>query len=204
LEDAVALWLATEFLGESTPARAPTPWRALCFLAPTMISSWFLMKRAHLTSLRYARTILKPHRPLTPARVDLMTAIARAPGAYLPQAVLTRNLGLHHSTVSKMLKRMEELDLVMREIDRDDERIWLVCLTARGEALLREAQQNNIDDGMAELLVDIAVAPHRRGAPAKSEVRRTNGVLRRYAVTLYDTAIALYAPSPPLPASIAA
>jgi DNA-binding MarR family transcriptional regulator len=169
-----------------------------------MITSWFLMKRAHLTSLRYARTILKPHRPLTPARLDLMTAIAREPHGVIRQAALTRNLGLHHSTVSKMLKRMEELDLVFREIDRDDARIWHVALTTRGEELLREAHVGNVDDGMAELLVDIAIAPHRRGTPAKSEIRRTNGVLRRYAVTLHDTAIALYAPTPPLPASIAA
>ena len=76
-----------------------------------MIASWFLMKRGHLTSLRYARRILKPHPPLTPARLDLMTAVARAPSGFIRQAVLTRNLGLHHSTVSKMLKRLDELDL---------------------------------------------------------------------------------------------
>ncbi len=168
-----------------------------------MHPTFFLMKRAHLTSLHYGRVLLRAHPPLTPARLDLMTAVQREPHGYIGQAALTRNLGLHHSTVSKMLKRLEELRLVEREIDRDDNRIWLVVLTRRGKALLREAYQGGAGDGMVELLVDCAIAPHKRGAPAHPEVRRANGVLRRYAVVLGDTAVPLYA-GPPLPASIAA
>jgi DNA-binding MarR family transcriptional regulator len=167
-----------------------------------MHRTYFVIKRAHLTFMRYGRAILRIHEPLTPARLDLLSAVDQESGGHIPQGSLTRNLGLHHSTVSKMLTRLAELDLVRRTVNERDQRVRLVSLTARGRALLREAQTGNASDGMAELLVDSAIAPHRHGLPAGAEVRRTNGVLRRYSAILGDTAIALY--PPPLPVAIAA
>jgi DNA-binding MarR family transcriptional regulator len=152
----------------------------------------FSLKRGHLTSLRYSRKILRPHEPLTPARYDLMIAVARAPGARVLQRNLISDLGLHPSTVSKMLTRMEELGLVQRSIDERDGRRRVVTLASQGVLLLQAATAFSVGD--IEVVVDSAVAPCRLDSV---EVHRLNRVLRRYAWNLRDTAVALYEGPPP-------
>jgi hypothetical protein len=72
-----------------------------------------------------------------------------------------------------------------------------------GEELLSEANRGKAADGMAELLVDTALAPPHRPL-ARAEVRRTNAILRRYAATLRDTSIELYARGAPPQVLVAA
>jgi DNA-binding MarR family transcriptional regulator len=168
-----------------------------------MLPTWFLFKRAHLTTLIYGRAILRSHTPLTPARYDVLTAIHRDARGFILQAELTRDLGLHHSTVSKMLTRLEELGLVARDTHPTDDRAWRVRLTGAGRELLHQANDGNAADGMAELLVESGLARDGQGFSAAAEVHRTNLTLRRYAVTLWDTSIPLYPLVPPVPVHLA-
>jgi len=70
---------------------------------------FFRAKRVHLRSVACAKRIYREWE-LTPARLDILFIVSRA--GHVLQRDLWKELGLHRSTVSKMLKRMRELDLV--------------------------------------------------------------------------------------------
>ena len=164
-----------------------------------MHPTFFRLKRAHQSSLRIARKIIRAHAlaPVTPARFDLLYVVHQASHNFIAQKELTHRLGLHASTVSKMLTRLHELGLAYREYDPDDGRQRDVYLTAEGRRLIRRAIEEALAGGHATLAVDIAIAPldwwdARR---CLKKIRRTNGTLRRYALAFYDTADPLYAPA---------
>jgi DNA-binding MarR family transcriptional regulator len=78
---------------------------------------------------------------MTPARFDLLCilrrAVMNAPGwkrldAARSQADLCKDLGLHRSTVSKMLLRLEEMGWIRRDRDSADRRTFAVGLTETG------------------------------------------------------------------------
>jgi DNA-binding MarR family transcriptional regulator len=58
-----------------------------------------------------------------------------------PQSELIAALGIDHSTVSKMLQRMEATGLVERSASPRDQRATLVRLTAAGRRLRREIER---------------------------------------------------------------
>ena len=159
---------------------------------PAMHTTAFSLKRGHLTTLRYSRRILRRYDPLTPARYDLMTAVARSPGTRILQGQLILDLGLHPSTVSKMLTRMDELGLTHRSVDQEDARRRVVALTPKGELLLQAATMLSARD--IDIVIESGVDPND---PSGRQVRRLNRTLRGYAWNLRDTAVALYEGSPP-------
>lgn len=57
-----------------------------------------------------------------------------------PQADLTSALGIEPSTVTKMLQRLEQNNLVHRRRPPENQRIVIVSLTERGRALRAEVQ----------------------------------------------------------------
>ena len=90
---------------------------------------------------------------MTPARYDIMHAIAERfwwerpagkrsmPNATMPMGDLIRLLGLHPSTVSKMIKRMKVLKLVTTKRRENDERQVLISFAEAGWAAFREARK---------------------------------------------------------------
>jgi DNA-binding MarR family transcriptional regulator len=110
----------------------------------------FQVKRAHLSILAAGRAALRKlgkRSEMTPARFDLLFAIRQVNiglniHGYAPvwghrclglkQNELTRRLGVSRKTVSKMLKRLEQMGWIEREVPADDRRTKYVSLTALG------------------------------------------------------------------------
>ena len=164
-----------------------------------MHPTFFRMKRAHHSSLRVGRAMLRDAglEPLTPARFDLLYVVHQASHGFIPQKELTQRLGLHPSTVSKMLTRLEELGLAFREYSPDDGRERDVYLTRAGRELIERAISDVFGQGYPVLVVDRCIAPLHWWNSLKClrRIRRANGTLRRYALALHDTAAPLYAPA---------
>jgi DNA-binding MarR family transcriptional regulator len=96
-----------------------------------MHAAFFGLKRAYWGSLRVTRKKLT-EMGLTAARFDLLYMLWESPKAPRRQRNLTRALGVTAPVVSRMLKSLRELGLVVRERDRLDRRGWVVSLTEEG------------------------------------------------------------------------
>jgi DNA-binding MarR family transcriptional regulator len=186
-------WIAV-FRPKNLPVPLPVTRHAECSLTRTMHATLFRLKRAHLSSLRIARQILRKHPPLTPARLDLLVIVHLSPHRFVDQGALTHQLGLHPSTVSKMLKRLDELGLTERHPVEHDCRKREVYLTTRGREIVEEAMETILSSGIIDLAVDCALGPRHvsNARYCRRQILRANRTLRRYARALSDTAIALY------------
>jgi DNA-binding MarR family transcriptional regulator len=107
----------------------------------------FGTKRAFHGALRVMRKPLLSM-GLTAARFDLMSALAfchgveRRYGVPMLQSELRRTLGVSASVVSRMLRSLEALGLVVRRrLEFCDRRQREVSLTERGLACIREARR---------------------------------------------------------------
>jgi DNA-binding MarR family transcriptional regulator len=121
----------------------------------------FGFKRAHWSAVRVGKLVLADVDGMTPARFDLLYLIRRVPldeplmSPGLTQDALWRALGVHPSTVSKMLAKLLDMGWVSRSRYSLDRRTWLIRLTDlglrkiwqtmrilfRGRALLRAYEQ---------------------------------------------------------------
>ncbi len=90
----------------------------------------FSLKRAHLRTLALVRPWLHDT-PITPARFDLLYAL-RGMNCRVAQSALTRAVGLAAPTVSRTLRRLEELGLIRRARVMHDKRMNLVEFTSAG------------------------------------------------------------------------
>src|SRR5262245_57183502 len=83
----------------------------------------FTTKRAHLGGVAFGKRVVKKVHGMTPARYDLMYLIRTTNGRcvthgcayFVRQDKLTAQLGLHPSTVSKMIRRLIELGWLEKE-----------------------------------------------------------------------------------------
>jgi DNA-binding MarR family transcriptional regulator len=91
----------------------------------------FAAKRMHLRVVHFGRKILEPY-GLTPARFDMLYAIEKNRNRCIMQRDLPPLLGLSRSTVSKMLKLLEELGLIVRTKTRKSGEMKLVVITQDG------------------------------------------------------------------------
>src|SRR5882757_5085939 len=95
--------------------------------ALAMDKIFFGLKRAYYGTLRVTRRSLA-RIGLTAARFDLLYILEKA-GGQMPQREIQRALGVAGSTVSRMLRSLEDLGLVLREIMLEDHRRTWVELT---------------------------------------------------------------------------
>jgi DNA-binding MarR family transcriptional regulator len=103
-----------------------------------MDSIFFGLKRGHWVAVRCGKEMLEPYASfgVTPARFDLMYALQ---GTGMRQSALQRVLGVARSTVSRMLRSMEQRGLVERgHVDNKSLMVWLSDI---GRALLRSAMK---------------------------------------------------------------
>ena len=98
----------------------------------------FRLKRAHQASLRISRQIASRY-ALTPARYDLLYMIWKS--YFAPkQSKIRAALGVARSTVSRMLKSLEELGIVRRTKSDGDRRTRRVELTPEGRSQFLKLQ----------------------------------------------------------------
>ena len=124
-----------------------------------MHTVFFGLKRAFHGTLRVTRGALATF-GLTPARFDMLYVVAKE-GSSLMQRDLQRALGVAAATVSRMLRSLEKLGLVEREVLEEDRRCRNVKLTKAGRRCVLRAVRWLIRSGNIQLMVDSALSPDR-------------------------------------------
>jgi DNA-binding MarR family transcriptional regulator len=119
---------------------------------------FFGLKRAFHATLRFGRRALTAM-GLTAARFDLLYALYAGSGEMgVMQSRLRRILGVSAPVVSRMLKSLEALGLVVRERAPNDTRQRRVDLTAQGRARIGHAIRRMVRSGYVQLALDSALA----------------------------------------------
>jgi DNA-binding MarR family transcriptional regulator len=118
----------------------------------------FGVKRAFYATLNITRPALADF-GLTPARYDVLYAIADADSQHgvCPQRNLWKVFGVARSTMSKLLRSLEELGLVRRERWSIDRRQRYVSLTAAGRSRLQRAHHWLVLENHIPLAVESAL-----------------------------------------------
>lgn len=107
------------------------------------------------------------------AQIWALAALRDAPG--LKVSELAQAMGIHTSTASNLLDKIEQAGLLRRERSHTDQRVVRLYLTAAGEARLAEAPQPTTgilchaldqlpDDMLSRLNEDLAALIGRMGA----------------------------------------
>jgi len=105
-----------------------------------MHSLFFDTKRAHRATLKFINPLLaRVETGLTQARYDVMHALGFQKSR-IKQSDLWKLLGVHASTMSKLLHALLELGLVDRR-RLLDARQWWIALTERGRGVLARARR---------------------------------------------------------------
>jgi len=124
--------------------------------ADGMNEIFFGLKRAYHGVLRITRWPLACH-GLTAARFDLMQVLTLHPNGWW-QSKLRRKLGVSATTVSRMVRSLEQLGLLRRKRDQDEKRQLLLTLTRLGRRTIRIAYDSFVERKAAQLAVDSALA----------------------------------------------
>ncbi len=115
----------------------------------------FAIKRAHLRTVHALRALAVPF-GLTPARFDLMYLVHTGKPHGVRQRGLHERLGLASATVSKMLKRLEELGLLERRTHHADRRKKIVQLSREGTKRMRRVVRRVLKLGLVRDAFDCA------------------------------------------------
>ena len=115
---------------------------------------------------------------MTPARLDLMFFVHTQSGLGIAQRDLRRGLGVSAPTVSRMLRSLETLGLVVRTPVSVDRRQRWVQLTALGHALVRRARKRLLRRTVPRWVATL-VAPRGPAFPAMEAVDDILGRMRR-------------------------
>ncbi len=138
---------------------------------------FFTIKRAYYATLKLTRRALAAM-GLTAARYDLLDALYKLGTRTVSlQSQLRRALGVARSTISRMMRSLEQLGLVTR---RRDGRDCIVALTPEGRRRVRRAHFGLVLVGHVGLALDGALAPGERRWPAA----RTCASARRHLEVL--------------------
>ena len=121
---------------------------------------FFGLKRAYYANLGLTRRTLRKM-GLTAARMDMLYVINKRGRYPTQQGALWRTLGVCPSVVSRMLKRLEEMGYVERDVITNDTRKRTVTLTTKGRARILRAIRQFIGWGYAQLALESAHEPDR-------------------------------------------
>ena len=108
---------------------------------------WILMCQTRDTMLRIRDNELS-HRGLTAVEAGALHVI-HVIGDKATPATISKNMLRQHHSVTALLKRMENKDLVKRTKSRDRKNTWIISLTEKG----KEAYANsNVGDSLYEMM----------------------------------------------------
>jgi len=136
-------------------------WPKKCHYRPGMHPVFFGLKRAHYATLGLTRRTLRKM-GLTAARMDLLYVIHKKGRYATLQGHLWRTLGVCPSVVSRMLKRLEAIGYVQRDVVTNDTRKRTVTLTTKGRARILRAIRQFIGWGYAQLALHSALEPQQK------------------------------------------
>jgi len=121
---------------------------------------FFGLKRAYYATLGLTRRTLRKM-GLTAARMDMLYIIHKKGRYRTYQNDLWRTLGVCPSVVSRMLKRLEAIGYVQRDVVTCDTRCRQVTLTIKGRACILRAIRQFIGWGYAQLALHSVLEPDR-------------------------------------------
>jgi DNA-binding MarR family transcriptional regulator len=113
----------------------------------------FMLKRAHFRNIDFAKKLLAKIKGMTPARFEALYLLRRLallagpqgesdPGAHkMLQYDIWKDLGLHRSTVCKLIGRLEAMGWIRRQRCKEDRRTFEVSLTAEGQRWIWRAMR---------------------------------------------------------------
>jgi DNA-binding MarR family transcriptional regulator len=146
------------------------------------------MKRGYLRGVSFARKLLEPY-GLTPARFDVLFTLRKA---WKHQSAICKELGLHPSTVSKLMKKIDDV-LVYRHYDEENRREVIVRLSSAGRRILEAVALALVDNGALDAYMGWVVAgPNRHQAKRSVAVLNFEEALLRVRRALLDSARLLY------------
>ena len=145
-----------------------------CVFAVGMHPVFFGLKRAYYATLGLTRPTLRKM-GLTAARMDMLYVIHKRGRYPTQQGALWRTLGVCPSVVSRMLKRLEEIGYVERDVVTNDTRKRTVTLTVRGRARILRAIRQFIGWGYAQLALHSALEPDFWHSPWRTHVAVSRG-----------------------------
>ena len=154
----------------------------------------FRFKRAHWAAVKIGKLVVSGIAGMTPARFDLMYLVRRVrledpllhPDACVKrQDELSKELGVHRTTVSKMLARLLEMGWVMRSRSAIDRRRWLIGLTELGLRMVVKAMRL-LFRGRQLLGMYERVLPTTPSAHVVERIHRLVTILKAVAYALGD------------------
>ncbi len=94
-----------------------------------------VISRIHENANRFITDELAHHgmEGLVPSHGDILSCLFRNDG--LPMSEIARKIGRKKNTVTVLIEKLETFGYVIRQTDRDDSRISLVYLTAKGKSI---------------------------------------------------------------------
>lgn len=152
----------------------------------------FAFKRGHIRAVVAHKEMLRNFE-ITPARFDALYVI-RWRGGSCYQSEIWQDLDLHPSTISRMLKSMEQRGLVARERffgKFDDARQVIVTLTRKGfDTIVKTIKAFLRDD-------ELRAFYNRMHDEGVAHIKKAIGVVRNIAGWLYDYATHPYSADRP-------
>jgi DNA-binding MarR family transcriptional regulator len=130
-----------------------------------MNSRFFALKRAWQSTMRFCRFVLRGM-GLTTARYDMLCALKLSKHG-MSQKLLRKILGVTRATVSKMLRSLEKLGFVRREINPADRRCKDVFLTEAGEAELQAVYRKVVRPGWVHFALAWTMGPYGKLLPPR-------------------------------------
>jgi DNA-binding MarR family transcriptional regulator len=121
---------------------------------------FFGLKRAYYATLGLTRRTLR-RMGLTSARMDMLYVIHKKGRYPTLQSQLWRTLGVCPSVVCRMLKRLEAIGYVRRDVVPNDTRKREVRLTSKGRSRILRAIRQFIGWGYAQLALHSVLEPER-------------------------------------------
>jgi DNA-binding MarR family transcriptional regulator len=155
---------------------------------------FFGLKRAYYATLGLTRRTLRKM-GLTAARVDMLFVIHKKGRRPTQQSSLWRTLGVCPSVVSRMLKKLETIGYVRRDVVTNDTRCRKVWLTTRGRARILRAIRQFMGWGYAQLALHSVLEPELWHSAWRAHVAESHGLefLRLISVGFGDRAsLAVY------------
>jgi DNA-binding MarR family transcriptional regulator len=152
---------------------------------------YFGFKRAFHATLKVNRPLLDRH-GITPARFDLLYCIHQNQLDKVRQSTIRRELGVARPTVSRMVRSLEKLGLVARDIDYQDARQKRLGLSAAGRKVVRRVLRKLVRSDVVDRYVRRAFsypdAPPSRRCTDIGAIADLNYTLDRFRRCFGDVA----------------
>lgn len=113
-------------------------------LEPIELEAWQALLHAHALLIDVLDAELRAAHGLTLGEYDVLVRLARAPGRRLRMSDLAQRTMLPASSLSRVVDRLVEGEMIARDRSREDNRVVHACLTDTGRRQVRKAARTHL------------------------------------------------------------